>query len=104
MVDYGRRRSKGLPERSSCGATGHQSTLRQRREGEGDGAGLTMAYVGRRSGEVAPVAERIEVRQRCSVWSKWRHGEAKQGAAQGGGGGEGKGSAGVGFLTRRFRH
>jgi hypothetical protein len=82
MVDYGRRRSKGSLERSSCCATGHQSSLRQHGEGEGDGTELTEAKVRRRGGEVAPVAERIRVRQRCSVWSKWRHGEVKQGAAR----------------------
>jgi hypothetical protein len=30
----------------------------------------------------SPAAERIGVQQRCSVWSKQRHGEAKQGAAR----------------------
>jgi hypothetical protein len=57
------------PERSPCSATGHQSSPWRRGEGEGDGAELTEAKIGRRGGEVAPVAERIEVRRRCSVWA-----------------------------------
>jgi hypothetical protein len=115
-VDYGRWQSKGSPESSSCGATGHQSSPWRCREGEGDGAELTEAKVRRRGGEVAPVAERIRVRRWCSVWSKWRHVEVKQGAARvlvwccdakgvfysHGEAVEGRGSAGGGFLTRRF--
>jgi hypothetical protein len=55
-------------------------TERGRGEGEGDGAELTEAKIGRCGGEVAPAAERNGVWRRCSVWSKRRHGEAKQGA------------------------
>jgi hypothetical protein len=69
-------------ERSPCGATGHQSSPRWRGEGGGDGAELTEAIFGRRGCEVVPAAERIGVQRWCSVWSKWRHGEAKQGAAR----------------------
>jgi hypothetical protein len=75
-------RGRSSPERSPCGATGHQSSPRRRGEGEGDSAELTEAKIGRRGGEVAPAAERIGVRRRCSVWSKRRHGEAKQGATR----------------------
>jgi hypothetical protein len=112
------RLSRGSLEHSSCSAMGHQSSPRRRGEGEGDGAELTKAKVGRRGGEVASVAERIRVRRRCLVWSNWRHGEAKQGAARVvvwccdakgvlyslGEAVEGRGSAGGGFLTRWFRH
>jgi hypothetical protein len=45
------------------------------------GAEHTEAKIGRRGGEVAPAAERIGDRRQCSVWSKRRHGEEKQGAA-----------------------
>jgi hypothetical protein len=109
---------RSSPKCSPCDATGHQSSPRRRGEGEGNDAELTEAKIGRRGGEVAPVAERIGVRRWCSVWSKRRHGEAKQGAARVvvwcrdaigvfyslGEAVEGRGSAGGGFLTRRFRH
>jgi hypothetical protein len=112
-------RSWSSSKRSPCGATGYQSSPRRRGEGEGDGAELTEAKIERRGVEVAPVAERIGVRRRCSVWSKRRHGEAKHGAARVvvwfrdaigvfyslGEAVEGRGSTGVGFfLTRWFRH
>jgi hypothetical protein len=75
-------RGRSSPERSPCGATGHQSSPRRRGEGEGDGAELTEAKIGRCGGEVVPAAKSIRVWRRCLVWSKRRHGEAKQGAAQ----------------------
>jgi hypothetical protein len=75
-------RGRSLPEHSPCGATGHQSSPRWCGEGEGDGAELSEAKIRRRGVEVAPAAERIGVQQRCSVWSKLRHGEAKQGEAR----------------------
>jgi hypothetical protein len=81
-MDPRTKRGESSPERSPCGAMGHQSSPRQCGEGEGDDAELTEAKIGRRGGEVAPAVERIGVRRRCSVQSKRRHGEAKQGAAR----------------------
>jgi hypothetical protein len=75
-------RGRSSPERSPCGAMGHQRSPQRHGEGEGDGAGLTEAKIGRHGGDVAPVAERIGVRRWCSVWSKRRHREAKQGVAR----------------------
>jgi hypothetical protein len=76
------KRGRSSPERSPCGATGHQSSPRRHGEGEGDSAELTEAKIGHRGGKVAPAAERIRVRWRCSVWRKRRHREAKQGVAR----------------------
>jgi hypothetical protein len=75
-------RGRSSSERSPCGTTGHQSSPWRRGEGEGDSAELTEAKIGRHGGEVAPTAERIGDRRRCSVWSKQRHGEVKQGVAR----------------------
>jgi hypothetical protein len=80
-MDLRTERSRSSPECSPCGATGHQRSPRWHGEGEGDSAGLTEAKIRWRGGDVAPVVERIGVLWRCSVWSKRRHGEAKQGVA-----------------------
>jgi hypothetical protein len=42
----------------------------------------TKAHHGGAGRERATAAERIGVRRRCSLWSKRRHGEVKQGAAR----------------------
>jgi hypothetical protein len=57
-------RGRSSSELSPCSATG------------------TKAHHGGAGRERATAAERIGVRRRCSLWSKRRHGEVKQGAAR----------------------
>jgi hypothetical protein len=70
-------RVHGLVDRAAPWSTvdrRHQSSLRWRGEGEGNGAELTEVKIGRRGGEVAPAAERNGTRRQCSVLGGSGHG------------------------------
>jgi hypothetical protein len=64
---------RSSPELSPRGATRHQSSPRQRGEGEGDGVELIEAKIGQRGGEVAPAAERNGTRCQCLVLGSSGH-------------------------------
>jgi hypothetical protein len=69
-VDWGHRARPELAER--CHAAPKLTAAEW--EGEGNGAELTDAKIGRHGGEVAPAVERNGTRRRCSVLGGSRHG------------------------------
>jgi hypothetical protein len=66
-VDWRHRARPELGGALTARCYGHQSSLWRRGEGEGDGAELTEAKIGRRGGVVASAAERNGTRRQCLV-------------------------------------